>query len=234
MRLADALNSTLDLNALMHRVADLVRAVIDYRIFAILLLNERTNELWMRFQIGYHAGDRAHARQAGPRHRRSGRAGAQIDPRRGRAPHGKPYINANPDVVSELAVPLFVKNKVIGVIDIQSEHLGYFTPSTSGMLELTASRMAVAVENARLYTRVSRQAQTLTVLHEISHEITSILDVDDLLERIGHLMKRVIDFQMFTILLWNERTRRMSTASASARAMGSAWCASAPSSSARG
>ena len=35
--LADALNTTLDLNTLMHRVADLVRAVIDYRIFAILL-----------------------------------------------------------------------------------------------------------------------------------------------------------------------------------------------------
>ena len=40
-KLADALNTTLDLNTLMHRVADLVRAVIDYRIFAILLINER-------------------------------------------------------------------------------------------------------------------------------------------------------------------------------------------------
>ncbi len=68
--------------------------------------------------------------------------------------------------------------------------------------------MAIAVENARLYTRVSRQAQTLTVLNEISREITSILDLDDLLERIGHLMKRVIDFQMFTILLWNDRSER--------------------------
>jgi len=37
----------------MHRVADLVRAVIDYRFFAILLLNDRTNELWMRFQTGH-------------------------------------------------------------------------------------------------------------------------------------------------------------------------------------
>src|SRR5437899_2332771 len=51
--LADALNTTLDLNTLMHRVADLVRAVIDYRIFAILLINDRTQELWMRFQIGH-------------------------------------------------------------------------------------------------------------------------------------------------------------------------------------
>jgi sigma-B regulation protein RsbU (phosphoserine phosphatase) len=64
------------------------------------------------------------------------------------------------------------------------------------------------VENARLYTRVSRQAQTLTVLNDISREITSILDLDDLLERIGQLLKRVVDFQMFTILLWNERQER--------------------------
>ena len=67
--------------------------------------------------------------------------------------------------------------------------------------------MAVAVENARLYTRVSRQAQTLSVLNDISREITSILDPDDLLERIGQLLKRVIDFHMFTILLWNDSTQ---------------------------
>jgi sigma-B regulation protein RsbU (phosphoserine phosphatase) len=119
------------------------------------------------------------------------------------------YINANSHVRSELAVPLIVKNKVIGVIDIQSEYPAFFTSDHQRLLELVASRVAVAVENARLYTRVSRQAETLTVLNEISREITSILDLDDLLERIGHLMKRVIDFQMFTILLWNDRRERL-------------------------
>src|SRR6202048_4134493 len=51
--LADALNATLDLNTLMHRVADLVRAVIDYKIFAILLINDRSENIRMRFQIGH-------------------------------------------------------------------------------------------------------------------------------------------------------------------------------------
>ena len=55
LRLTDALNTTLDLQTLLHRTAGLVRAVIDYRIFAILLLNERTNDLRMRFQIGHTA-----------------------------------------------------------------------------------------------------------------------------------------------------------------------------------
>ncbi len=208
LRMADALNTTLDLNTLMHRVADLVRGVIDYRIFAILLVNDRTHELWMRFQTG-HTADIERVRVKLGRgvtgqaalHRKSVLVEdvTKLDN----------YINANPNVRSELAVPLIVKNKVIGVLDLQAEQPAFFTEDHQRLLELTASRMAIAIENARLYTRVSRQAQTLTVLHEISREITSILDPDDLLERIGALLKRVIDFQMFTILLWNDRTEQL-------------------------
>ncbi|MCU1225921.1 MAG: protein serine phosphatase with GAF(s) sensor(s) [Edaphobacter sp.] len=205
--LADALNTTLDLNTLMHRVADLVRAVIDYRIFAILLINDRTQELWMRFQIG-HSPEIERVRVKTGR----GVVGQAALQRKSLliedVAKSEHYIAANPNVRSELAVPLIVKNKVIGVLDIESETPGFFTAEHQRLLELVASRMAIAVENARLYTRVSRQAQTLTVLNEISREITSILDLDDLLERIGHLLKRVIDFQMFTILLWNDRTQQ--------------------------
>jgi len=208
MRLADALNTTLELNTLMHRVADLVRAVIDYQIFAILLVNDRTGDLRMRFQTGHTPEvermriklGRGIVGQAA-----STRSSILVEDVR----NVENYIDANPSVRSELAVPLIVKNRVIGVIDLQSELPGYFTTEHQRLLELTASRMGIAIENARLYTRVSRQAQTLTVLNEISREITSILDLDDLLERIGQLMKRVIDFQMFTILLWNDRTERL-------------------------
>ncbi len=207
-RLADALNTTLDLNTLLHRVADLVRAVIDYRIFAILLLNDRTQELWMRFQIG-HTPDIERMRIKLGR----GVVGQAAVQRASILVKDvstlENYIDANPNVRSELAVPLIVKNKVIGIIDIQSEIDAYFTHDHQRLLELVASRVAIAIENARLYTRVSRQAQTLTVLNEISREITSILDLDDLLERIGTLLKRVIDFQMFTILLWSDRREQL-------------------------
>ncbi len=78
-------------------------------------------------------------------------------------------------------------------------------PEHLRLLKLTASRIGGAIENARLYTRVSRQAQTLKVLNEISREFTSILDLDALLERIGQLLRRIIDFQMFSVWLVNER-----------------------------
>jgi phosphoserine phosphatase RsbU/P len=207
MRVADALNTTLDLNTLMHRVADLVRAVIDYRIFAILLVNDRTGDLRMRFQTG-HTPEVERMRIKMGRGIVGQAASLRTSILVPDVRKAENYIDANPNVQSELAVPLIVKNRVVGVIDLQSEYPEFFTEEHKRLLELTASRMAIAVENARLYTRVSRQAQTLTVLNEISREITSILDLDDLLERIGVLLKRVIDYHMFTILLWSDRTER--------------------------
>jgi len=204
IRLADALNTTLDLQTLLKRTADLVRAVIDYRIFAILLLNDRTNDLRMRFQIGHTPEVERMRIKMG-----HGVVGQVAQQRQAilinDVSQAENYINANPGVRSELAVPLIVKNRLIGVIDIQSEQQDYFAPEHLRLLQLTASRVGQAIENARLYTRVARQAQTLEVLNEISRELTSILDVDALLERVGQLLRRIIDFQMFSVWLVNER-----------------------------
>lgn len=204
MRLADALNSTLDFQTMMQRTADLVRAVIDYRIFAILLINDRTNDLRMRFQIGHSPEVERLRIKPG-----SGVVGQVMQTRQAillnDVSQATNYINANPEVRSELAVPLIVKTRMIGVIDIQSEQLDYFRPEHLHLLQLTASRIAQAIENARLYTRVARQAQTLQVLNEISRELTSILDLDPLFESIGRLLRRIIDYQMFSIWIVNER-----------------------------
>lgn len=204
VRLADALNTTLDLQTLLQRTADLVRAVIDYRIFAIMLVNDRTNELRMRFQIGHTPeAERLRVRVG------KGIVGQAAQTRQvvvvNDVSKAENYINVHPHVRSELAVPLIVKNRVIGVIDIQSEQLNYFQPEHVHLLRLTASRIGQAIENARLYTRVSRQAQTLQVMNEISREFTSILDLDPLLERIATLLRRIIDYQMFSIWIVNER-----------------------------
>src|SRR5216684_3896759 len=111
------------------------------------------------------------------------------------------YISAVPNVRSELALPLIVKNRVIGVIDIEARQANYFTDEHKQLLILIASRMAVGIENARLYTRSTRQARTLVLLNEIARELTSILNVDELLKRIAELLSRLIDYQMFSILL---------------------------------
>jgi sigma-B regulation protein RsbU (phosphoserine phosphatase) len=204
VRMADALNTTLDLETLLNRTSELVRAVIDYRIFAILLLNDRTHDLRMRFQIG-HTPQTERIRVPVGR----GVVGQVALTRQSillnDVSTSDIYVAANPEVRSELAVPLIAKNRLIGVMDIESEQANYFKSEHLHLLTLTASRIAQAIENARLYTRVSRQAQTLAVLNEIAVELTSILDLDPLLERVGQLLRRLIDYQMFTIMLLDEK-----------------------------
>jgi len=204
MQLADSLNTTLDLETLLKRTAELVQAVIPYRIFAILLVNDRTRELRVRFQIG-------HTTQIERLHIPMGK-GVVGQVALTRQPVllndvsvSEIYVEVNPAVRAELAVPLIAKNRLIGVLDIESEQAGYFRPEHLRLLTLTASRIAQAIENARLYARVSRQAQTLTVLNEIAAELTSILDLDPLLERVGQLLRRLIDYQMFSIMLLDEK-----------------------------
>jgi sigma-B regulation protein RsbU (phosphoserine phosphatase) len=201
LEVADVVNTTLDLDTTLRRVAELVRKVIDYEIFGILLLNEKTQELYFRFQVGY-------AREIAERMRiKVGEGVTGIAAQRREAvlvddvSTDPRYISAAPNVRSELAVPLIIKNRLIGVIDIESPQPNHFTEEHKRLLTLIASRMAVGIENARLYTRTTRQARTLVLLNEIARELTSILNVDELLKRIAELLSRLIDYQIFSILL---------------------------------
>ena len=201
LEVADAVNRTLDLNTLLQRVAEMLKRVIDYEIFAILLLNEKTQELRVRFQVGHppEVAERIRIKVG------QGVTGQAVQRREAVLVNDvaaeQNFINSAPGVRSELAAPLIAKNKVIGVIDVEAAQPGAFTEEHKRLLTLFASRIASGIENARLYTRVSRQARQLTLLTEISRELTSILNVDQLLKRIAELVTRIIDYQMFSILL---------------------------------
>ena len=201
LEVADVMATSLDLDTTLRRVAEVVRKVIDYEIFAILLLNEKTQELRFRFQVGYppEFAERARIKvgegvtgQAAQLRQAILIDDVTQDPR---------YIAAVPNVRSELAVPLTTKNRVIGVIDLEARDPGYFNEEHKRLLTLIASRMAAGIENAQLYTRTTKQARILLLLNEIARELTSILNLDELLGRIADLLRRLIDFQMFSILL---------------------------------
>ncbi len=201
LEVADVVNTTLDLDTSLRRVAEVVRKVIDYEIFAILLLNEKTQELSFRFQLGY-------PREVAERMRvkvGEGVTGLAAQRREtvlvADVANYTGYIGAAPGVRSELAVPLIVKNRLIGVLNIESLQANYFTEEHNRLLTLIASRMAVGIENARLHTRTTRQARTLLLLNDIARELTSILNLDELLKHIAELLSRLIDYQMFSILL---------------------------------
>jgi phosphoserine phosphatase RsbU/P len=201
LEVADVLATSLDLDTTLRRVAEVVRKVIDYEIFAILLLNEKSQELRFRFQVGYppEFAERARVKVG------EGVTGLAAQSRQAvlvdDVTKDPTYIAAVPNVRSELAVPLITKNRVIGVIDLEARDPGYFNEEHSGLLTLVASRIASGIENAQLYTRTTRQARILLLLNEIARELSSILNLDELLSRVAELLRRLIDYQMFSILL---------------------------------
>ena len=205
--IGEEVNASLDLDEVLSHTAVLIKRHIDYEFFGVMLLDDTGSYLSHRFAIGYPPGLAENLRVP----LGQGITGTAVstgqpvrvsdvsqDPR---------YINAIESVKSELAVPLLFRGKCVGVLDIQSRHLNYFTKDQQRIVTLLASRLAVAIENARLFLKVRTQAETLLVLNEVSREISSILDVEELLRRAAELVKRVIDYQIVSIMLYDEEQK---------------------------
>jgi sigma-B regulation protein RsbU (phosphoserine phosphatase) len=206
VELGEEINSSLNLDEVLRKTAAIVKRLIDYEMFGVMLVDETTQRLYHRFTIGY--GEEASKDWQIPIGQgitgtaaASGRAVRVGDVRED--PH---YINIIDSVRSELVVPLMVKGQSIGVLDIQSTQVDYFTRDQQSILTLMASRLAIAIENARLFERVRTQADTLLVLNEVAREANSILVVEELLRRAAELVKRVIDYQILGILLYDPKT----------------------------
>jgi sigma-B regulation protein RsbU (phosphoserine phosphatase) len=147
--------SILDLDALLTRIAGLTKRIIAYRTFGILLLNEDTQELEMKLAVRYGEDAPIASVKMGvgligwaAQHKQPVLVpDVSQDPR---------YVNAVKDARSELVIPLLVKDRVIGVFDLESPELDAFTKKDAELLTLLASQAAVAIENARLYEEIRR------------------------------------------------------------------------------
>ena len=140
----------LDLEQLLERVATLVHKVVSYRTFGIFLLDERRGLLEQKLAIRY--GD-----HAGFPHLKLGEGligHAALDkkvinvPDVSRDPRYLPWVE---DCRSELAVPMLMKDRCIGVMDLESPDYDAFGKHDVEVLSALASQVAVAIENARLY-----------------------------------------------------------------------------------
>src|SRR6202171_1178678 len=205
--IGDEVNASLYLDEVLARTAALIKRHIDYEIFGVLMLEGDGSYLRHRFSIGY-PRELAESLRIPLGQGITGTAAAtRGSVRVGNTATDARYINASENVRSELAVPLMLQNRCIGVLDIQSRHLDYFTPDQQSILTLLASRLAIAIENARLFQKVRMQADTLLLLNEVSRETGSILDVEELLRRAAEQTKRVIDYQILSIMLYDEEQK---------------------------
>ncbi len=145
--------SILNLDELLTRIANLTRRVIDYRTFGILLINEETNELEMKVAVRY--GEQATVPRIKVGLGLTGYAALH------RTPVLVPDVSQDPryirlvaDARSELVIPLLLKDRCIGVFDLESPELDAFKKTDQEILTLLASQAAVAIENARLYETI--------------------------------------------------------------------------------
>jgi len=200
-------NASLDLDEVLARAAALIKKHIDYELFGVLMPDSEGAYLTHRFAIGYPPGLAENLKVPIGQGITGTAARTGLPVRVSDVTQDARYINAIDSVRSELAVPLMFRGKCVGVLDIQSRHLDYFTKDQQNILQVLANRLAIAIENARLFQQVRVQAETLLVLNEVSREISSILDVEELLRRAAELVKRIIDYQILSILLYDEEQK---------------------------
>jgi len=175
--------SILNLDELLTRLASVTRRLVDYRTFGILLLNEDRQELEMKTAVRY--GD-----QSAPTHVKMGEglvgyaalhkepvlvSDVSADPR---------YIKVVEDIRSELVIPLMIKDRCIGVFDLESPDLDAFKKNDIQILTLLASQAAVAIENARLYETISSNEVRLEKEIRFAQRVQVALLPTDLPKRI--------------------------------------------------
>ena len=198
--------AVLDLEDLLARIPQLIARLTRFSAFSVYLLDEKRQELRIAYAVGYPEGASSTMRLKPGQ----GVVGAAVE-------EGRPilvndirqeprYLGPLHNMLSQLAVPMRRKGRVIGALNLLNEAEAAFTSQDEALLRQFAAHVAVAIENARLFRSERQYVDTLETLAEIGREMSSILDLDALLTRIASLTKRLIDYRTFGILLVNEET----------------------------
>lgn len=195
-----AATHTLDFHALMDGLATLVRKVVEYQMYSLLL---PTGDGYLR--IGHSVG----FSEAVVRSLRvpigqglTGRAALNRMTVRVDDVHKDPrYLRGVEAVRSEVAVPLIARDKLVAVLDLQSADPKAFDKRITAMLELIASRFSLAIDVAQLYRTQAKQHSTLQTLHQIAQEFSQILQLEELLQKIATLVRSLIRYDVLSIYL---------------------------------
>jgi signal transduction histidine kinase len=97
---------------------------------------------------------------------------------------------------SFLGVPITYKGRVLGDLYLTNKvGAGEFSQDDEAIVTIFASQAAVAIENARLFQIEGRRSAQLNALNRIGRELTGILDLDQLLQRVAELLHKSFDYQ---------------------------------------
>ncbi|MFN8421400.1 MAG: GAF domain-containing protein [Anaerolineae bacterium] len=176
-----AASAILDIETLLPSVADLTNSTFDLYHTHIYLLDERFEYLVLAAGAGEAGrimktqGHRIALRNQGSLVARAGRSRRTVvvnDVHQAVDWMPNPLL---PDTQSEMALPMVVGNALIGVLDVQSDKLDFFTDSTVMVQTALADQIAIAIQNARLFQE-TRLTQTVI---ENNNDSVIITDIDE-------------------------------------------------------
>ncbi|MGI8672087.1 MAG: GAF domain-containing protein [Luteitalea sp.] len=201
--------SVLSLEDLLQTIPRLIERLIQFDAFAIYMLDPAGLSLHIDYSVGYPVGVPESVRLPIG----EGLVGLAVQDRRAvlvndldADPHYKGFV---PGMRSSIVVPLVYRTRTIGALNILSAHRHAFSEKDLAIVRQFGVHAATALENARLYTEANRTAQVFETLLEISREVSSILDLGLLFERLAAATRKVIDYRSFAILLVNPHTQRL-------------------------
>lgn len=98
------------------------------------------------------------------------------------------HLDFLPQTQSEAAIPLRIDNHVLGVLDFRCDQINAFQESEMLVLRALADNIALAIESKSLTSRIERRAEYISSVFEVSHALSSILDLDQLLNAVVMLI----------------------------------------------
>ena len=181
------ITSLLDFDSLMAEVTRLIQKKFNYCHCHILLADEATEELVLRAASGLSAellkeqGLRLKIGQEGITGwvAHTGQALLCNDVSREARYYAAQLL---PETRAELAVPLRVGRRVIGVLDVQSDQCGAFDREDVTVLQVLGNQVGIAIENARLFQETQHRYEAMVALHETSLDLILQLDMKELLD----------------------------------------------------
>ncbi len=114
------------------------------------------------------------------------------------------YVLVRPHVRSELAVPLFLKGEVRGVLNVDADRPEAFSAEDQALLVELAAQAAEAIQHTWLYEQVRLKAKLLEALVSVGQTINSALSLDEALQLITREATTLMGARMCSLLLLDE------------------------------
>ena len=109
-----------------------------------------------------------------------------------------------PETKAELAVPLKVEQRIVGVLDVQSNEVDAFGRDDLFVLQTLADQVAIAIEDARLYTDRQEEAWSSTALLQVAQAVSRLDSLDEILKTTVRLTPTLVGVDRCSVVLWQE------------------------------